>query len=107
MEQADILVQQNPHNLSFQAQKAIEVMQNGDHEESIRLLENILEKAPLDPNTLQQGHLKNMIKTDAIKTIRQHTTQNMIMAKLISLANLKTYKFDDEEISQMKNQLKS
>ena len=54
MEQADILVQQNPNNLSFQAQKAIEVMQNGDHEESIRLLENILEKAPLDPNTLQQ-----------------------------------------------------
>ena len=35
MEQADILCEQFPDNLAFKAQKAIEIMQNGDHEQSI------------------------------------------------------------------------
>ena len=110
MEQADILVQQNPHNLSFQAQKAIEVMQNGDHEESIRLLENILEKAPLDPNTLTaKGHAEKTLgrTEDAIKSYQTaYNSKHDHGEAYFSLANLKTYKFDDEEISQMKNQLK-
>jgi tetratricopeptide (TPR) repeat protein len=110
MEQADILIERFPDNLSFQAQKAIEVMQNGDHEESIRLLDKILKKAPLDPNTLTaKGHAeKTLGKTnDAI-----HSYQSAYNSKhdhgeaYFSLANLKTYKFDDEEIQQMKNQLK-
>ena len=110
MEQADILVQQNPHNLSFQAQKAIEIMQNGDHEESIRLLENILEKAPLDPNTLTaKGHAEKTLgrTDDAIKSYQTaYNSKHDHGEAYFSLANLKTYKFDDEEISQMKNQLK-
>ena len=110
MEQADILVQQNPHNLSFQAQKAIEVMQNGDHEESIRLLENILEKAPLDPNTLTaKGHAEKTLgrTEDAIKSYQTaYNSKHDHGEAYFSLANLKTYKLDDEEISQMKNQLK-
>ena len=110
MEQADILVQQNPQNLSFQAQKAIEVMQNGDHEESIRLLENILEKAPLDPNTLTaKGHAEKTLgrTEDAIKSYQTaYNSKHDHGEAYFSLANLKTYKFDDEEISQMKNQLK-
>ena len=110
MEQADILVQQNPYNLSFQAQKAIEVMQNGDHEESIRLLENILEKAPLDPNTLTaKGHAEKTLgrTEDAIKSYQTaYNSKHDHGEAYFSLANLKTYKFDDEEISQMKNQLK-
>ena len=110
MEQAEILVQQNPHNLSFQAQKAIEVMQNGDHEESIRLLENILEKAPLDPNTLTaKGHAEKTLgrTEDAIKSYQTaYNSKHDHGEAYFSLANLKTYKFDDEEISQMKNQLK-
>ena len=110
MEQADILVQQNPHNLSFQAQKAIEVMQNGDHEESIRLLENILEKAPLDPNTLTaKGHAEKTLgrTKDAINSYQTaYNSKHDHGEAYFSLANLKTYKFDDEEISQMKNQLR-
>ena len=110
MEQADILVQQNPYNLSFQAQKAIEVMQNGDHEESIRLLENILEKAPLDPNTLTaKGHAEKTLgrTEDAIKSYQTaYNSKHDHGEAYFSLANLKTYNFDDEEISQMKNQLK-
>ena len=100
MEQADILVQQNPHNLSFQAQKAIEVMQNGDHEESIRLLENILEKAPLDPNTLTaKGHAEKTLgrTEDAIKSYQTaYNSKHDHGEAYFSLANLKTYKFDDE-----------
>jgi tetratricopeptide (TPR) repeat protein len=110
MEQADILIEQFPHNLSFQAQKAIEVMQNGDHEESIRLLDKILKKAPLDPNTLTaKGHAeKTLGKTnDAIKSYQTaYNSKHDHGEAYFSLANLKTYKFDDEEIEQMKNQLK-
>ena len=46
MEQADILCEQYPDNLAFKAQKAIEIMQNGDRT-IIVLLEEILNKAIL------------------------------------------------------------
>ena len=46
MEQVNILCDQHPDNLSYQAQKASEVMQNGGHEEAIKILDNILKKNP-------------------------------------------------------------
>jgi hypothetical protein len=85
-------------------------MQNGDHEESIRLLENILEKAPLDPNTLTaKGHAEKTLgrTKDAINSYQTaYNSKHDHGEAYFSLANLKTYKFDDEEISQMKNQLR-
>ena len=47
MEQVNILCDQHPDNLSYQAQKASEVMQNGGHEEAIKILDNILQKKSL------------------------------------------------------------
>ena len=41
MEQVNILCSQFPDNQNYQAQKASEVMQNGDHEEAIKILEEI------------------------------------------------------------------
>jgi tetratricopeptide (TPR) repeat protein len=109
MEQADILIKQYPNNLSYRAQKAIEVMQNGDHEESIVLLEDILKKAPLDPNTLTaKGHAeKTLGRTgDAIKSYQlAYNSKHDHGEAYFSLSNLKTYKFDSEEIEQMRNQL--
>ena len=42
MEQVNILCDQFPENLSYQAQKASEIMQNGDHKEAINLFNNIV-----------------------------------------------------------------
>ena len=44
MEQVNILCDQYPDNLNYQAQKASEIMQNGGHEEAINLLNDILIK---------------------------------------------------------------
>ena len=44
MEQVEILCEKFPDNLNYKAQKASEIMQNGDHEEAINLLNDILKK---------------------------------------------------------------
>ena len=71
MEQVNILCDKYPDNLNYQAQKASEIMQNGDHEEAISLLEGILRKNPFNFSTLtSKGHAeKTLGKTDqAIKS---------------------------------------
>ena len=109
MEQADILCEQYPDNLAFKAQKAIEIMQNGDHEQSIVLLEEILNKAPFDPNTLTaKGHAEKTLgrTEDAINSYQSaYKSKNDHGEAYFSLANLKTYTFNDDEISQMNNQV--
>ena len=109
MEQANILCEQYPNNLAYKAQKAIEIMQNGDHEQSIVLLEEILDKAPFDPNTLTaKGHAEKTLgrTEDAINSYQSaYKSKNDHGEAYFSLANLKTYTFNDDEISQMNNQV--
>ena len=60
MEQLNILCDQYPDNLNYQAQKASEIMQNGDHEEAINLLNDILKKNPYNFSVLtSRGHAQN------------------------------------------------
>ena len=71
MEQVNILCDKYPENLNYQAQKASEIMQNGDHEQAITLLDDILSKNPYNFSTLtSKGHAqKTLGKTDeAIKS---------------------------------------
>ena len=57
MEQVNILCEQFPDNLSYQAQKASEIMQNGQHADAIDLFENIIEKNPYNFSALtSKGH---------------------------------------------------
>ena len=65
MEQVNILCDQYPDNLSYQAQKASEVMQNGGHEEAIKILDNILEKNPYNFSTFtSKGHAQKTLRSD-------------------------------------------
>ena len=66
MEQVNILCEQFPENLSYQAQKASEVMQNGDHSHAIELFDSILEKNKFNFSALtSKGHAeKTLGKTD-------------------------------------------
>ncbi|MDC1401088.1 sulfotransferase [Gammaproteobacteria bacterium] len=110
MEQVNILCDQYPDNHIYQAQKASEVMQNGGHEEAIKLLDNILEKNPYNFSTFtSKGHAqKTLGQTDQAI----HSYQSAYKIKpdhgeaFFSLANLKTYSFSTNELNGMREQVK-
>jgi len=109
MEQVNILCNQYPENHTYQAQKASEVMQNGGHEEAIKLLDNILEKNPYNFSTFtSKGHAqKTLGQTDQAI----HSYQSAYKIKpdhgeaFFSLANLKTYSFSANELQGMRDQV--
>jgi len=100
MEQVNILCEKFPDNLSYQAQKAIEIMQNGDHKGAINLFDNILKKNPYNFSVFtSKGHAqKTLGKTD--QAIKSYQTAYQVKQDhgeaFFSLANLKTYTFIDE-----------
>ena len=55
IEQAKILCERFPDNLTYKAQMAIEKMQIGDYEQAIHIFDSVLAIAPKDPNTLTQS----------------------------------------------------
>ena len=109
MEQVNILCDQYPDNLTYQAQKASEIMQNGDHEEAISLLDHILSKNPYNFSTLtSKGHAqKTLGRTD--QAIQSYQSAYQIKPDhgeaFFSLANLKTYSFSNSELDSMREQV--
>ncbi len=105
LKEAQSLYDRNPENTVFQSHLAIESMQTGDHERAFELFEKVLEKIPNDPATLtSRGH--------AFKTFGRHdeaieSYKSAYRSKpehgdaYFSLANLKTYQFTDEEVTEM------
>jgi tetratricopeptide (TPR) repeat protein len=109
MEQVNILCSQFPDNQNYQAQKASEVMQNGDHEAAIKILEEIQKKNPYNFSVLtSKGHAqKTLGKTE--EAISSYQSAYRIKPDhgeaFFSLANLKTYKFSDAELTNMRQQV--
>ena len=109
MEQVDILCDMDPENLTYQAQKASEIMQNGDHEAAVVLLDNILEKNPYNFSSLtSKGHAqKTLGKTDL--AIESYQSAYQIKPDhgeaFFSLSNLKTYSFSHIELKAMREQV--
>ena len=109
MEQVNILCDKYPDNLNYQAQKASEIMQNGNHEEAITLLDNILSKNPYNFSTLtSKGHAqKTLGRTD--QAIKSYQSAYQIKPDhgeaFFSLANLKTYSFTSNELDSMREQV--
>ena len=109
MEQVDILCDMDPENLTYQAQKASEIMQNGDHEAAVVLLDNILKKNPYNFSSLtSKGHAqKTLGKTDL--AIESYQSAYQIKPDhgeaFFSLSNLKTYSFSDVELMAMREQV--
>ena len=110
MEQVNILCDQYPDNPIYQAQKASEIMQNGDHKQAIEMFDNILGKNPYNFSThTSKGHAqKTLGKTD--QAISSY--QNAYKIKpdhgeaFFSLSNLKTYSFTSDELNSMRDQAK-
>ncbi len=105
LEQAEKLLQMHPDNPQIMSICAIEHMQTGAYDEAMRLLDEVLVRVPGDARTLvTYGHaLKTRGRTEeAIARYRDAMTQHPEHGEAYySLANLKTYRFDDAEVEHM------
>ena len=108
-EQVNILCEQFPDNLNYQAQKASDVMQGGDHAKAITMFDKILEKNPYNFSTLtSRGHAqKTLGSTDqAIKSYQSaYKVKPDHGEAFFSLSNLKTYSFSSHELDSMRQQI--
>ncbi|MBY6218433.1 tetratricopeptide repeat-containing sulfotransferase family protein [Qipengyuania aquimaris] len=108
-EEAEALYARDPDNPLFQSHLAIESMQTGDYDRAFDLFDAVLAKLPEDPATLtSRGHA---LKTTGKQQEAVESYRAAFAAKpdhgdaYYALANLKTYRFTDEEISAMSEQL--
>ncbi len=111
LEQANILIARDPDNPVFQSHYAIESMQAGDYETALEYFDRILTALPDDPATLvSRGHaLKTYGRTDdAVASYRRATKVAPGHGDAwYGLANLKTYRFTDDELTAMEAQAAS
>lgn len=108
LQQAKHLYQQDKTNPLFQSHLAVESMQVGDYEQAFALFDAVLDKLPGDPVTLtSKGHALKTYgdQEKAVDAYRAATTSSPGHADAYyALANLKTYRFTDEEIEAMQVQ---
>ena len=99
-----------PKIITYQAQRANEMMQNGDHSEAIKLFNNILKKNPHNYGSItSRGHAEKTLgrTDDAILSYKKaYAIKPDHGEAFFSLSNLKTYRFDTNELELMKDQLK-
>ncbi len=105
LQQAKALLERDPQNPVFLSLFAIESMQAGQYETALEAFDQVLATLPEDPATLtSRGHaLKTYGRSeDAIASYRSalEAAPNYGDA-WYALANLKTFRFSDEEIAQM------
>jgi len=105
LEQAKFLLDSSPQNPQFQSLFGVESMQSGDFEAAINAFDKVLAQLPGDPVTLtSKGHA---FKTcgeyeSAVRTYHAAlASQPQYGEAYYSLANLKVYKFSDNEINAM------
>ena len=109
MKQVNILCEQFPNNIAYQAQRGSELMQNGEHGKAIDLFNSLLEKNPYNFSSLtSRGHAqKTLGKTnEAIESYKAaYGIKPDHGEAFFSLSNLKTYSFTDSEIEKIDSQL--
>jgi tetratricopeptide (TPR) repeat protein len=108
-EQVDILCEQFPDNYLYKSQRAVEMMQSGNNQDAINILNNILKSSPNNFSAYtSKGHAeKTLGKTDdAIKSYQNaYKIKSDHGEAFFSLSNLKTYSFSESEINLMNAQL--
>ncbi|MEM7365127.1 MAG: sulfotransferase [Pseudomonadota bacterium] len=110
LSEAKTLLHTNPANPRFKSLVAVESMQTGDFDSALTLFNEVLSVLPQDPITLtSRGH--------ALKTAGQYQASVDSYHDAIryqpdhgeawySLANLKTYRFTQEEVEDMEKRVK-
>lgn len=105
LEQAKALFESAPENPVFQSHYAIECLQANDLVTALKMFERVLETLPKDPATLtSRGHVLKTIgqQADAVNSYQTAIEANPRHGDAYhALANLKTYKFSDDEHDAM------
>ena len=108
-EQVNILCEQFPDNFLYKSQRAIEMMQSGNNEDAINILNDIIKISPNNFSAYtSKGHAeKTLGKTDDAIESYQHAynIKPDHGEAFFSLSNLKTYSFSENEVSLMNAQL--
>lgn len=95
-----------PRNPSYRAIEGNALVGLGLHEEALHLFHEILEETPANPTLhLAIGHAQKTVgsQADAIRSYRQAAQIRPSFGDAYwSLANLKTYRFTERELSQMR-----
>ncbi|MEO1554123.1 MAG: sulfotransferase [Pseudomonadota bacterium] len=103
--QAETLLSRDPHSPIFQSLYAIESMQAGDYDSALEAFDEVLAQLPGDPATLtSRGHaLKTYGRSDdAVASYQAALRADPNNGDAwYALANLKTYRFSDEEVQRM------
>jgi len=109
LEQIDKLLEKDPERFPYLVTRAGFLINMGDFEQAIPAYEDILERFPARPKiTLSLGHaLKTVGRLDeSIAAYRKSIElQPSFGDAYWSLANLKTFRFEDSDIAAMKAQL--
>ncbi|MEO0589444.1 MAG: sulfotransferase [Pseudomonadota bacterium] len=108
LEEAEALHAREPNNPLFQSRLAIECIQMGEYDRGLALFDQVLEKLPHDPASLtSRGHA---LKTKGARAEAEASYRSAIAAKpdhgdaYYALANLKTYRFDADQVDAMRQQ---
>ncbi|MCC5872889.1 MAG: sulfotransferase [Gammaproteobacteria bacterium] len=108
LEESRTLLDKAPDNPQFRSLYAIESMQTGDYDTALAAFDEVLDQLPGDPATLTaKGHaLKTCGRTDeAVSAYRGALVSHPRHGEAYyALANLKTYRFTDDEIARMHEQ---
>ncbi|MBP7917521.1 MAG: sulfotransferase, partial [Arenimonas sp.] len=111
LRQADILLQANPDNLSFKNLKAVALSKIGDYQNAIKLYDDVLVENPGYSKIWHSfGHtLKTAgLLERAIAVYRKSIELEPAYGEAYwSLANLKTFRFTDQDVGEMCRQLES
>ena len=108
LDEARHLLQTSPQNPQFKSLFAVECMQTGDYDTAITMFDEILKQLPGDPVTLtSKGHAYKT-KGDYERAVDSYhdaiSSQPQYGEAYYSLANLKVYTFDDDEIRSLHEQ---
>ena len=109
MKQVNILCEQFPNNITYQAQKGSELMQNGEHEKAVDLFNDLIKINPYNFSSFtSRGHAQKTLGKTA-EAIESYKSAYQIKPDhgeaFFSLSNLKTYTFSDDEIQIIDSQL--
>ena len=108
LEELDRLIKIDPTNRSYRTTYATTVVGMGDHERALALYQDLLQGAPRAPDLhLSIAHtFKTLGRTpEAIDSYHRAAGERPNFGDAYwSLANLKTYRFGDEEIARMRKE---
>jgi len=109
LEQMNILLKAEPMNPNYLILKSSVLVRKGDHVEALKLHEHLLKHYPRQAGPyMNYGHtLKSVGRLEeAIQAYRKSIELSPRMGESYwSLANLKTFRFSDEDIAQMRSQV--